>query len=150
MTDCKVERSLICHQRLVSRGADDGESFASSKGATDRKHAPVYTHTHTHRQIYSLYKKMFLYYVMSYICRLGTYTNDGLVEKYYHNIKLYSAATRCELPSDNVYIFGNRDLCCMRSQWGGKRTCAKVFKIGIPKTTCSFYLLYFYCFPCRY
>jgi len=26
---------------------DDGESFASSKGATDRKRAPVYTHTHT-------------------------------------------------------------------------------------------------------
>lgn len=27
---------------------DDRESFASSKGATDRKRALVYTHTHTH------------------------------------------------------------------------------------------------------
>lgn len=48
---------------------DDGESFASSKGATDRKRAPVYTHTHT-THIHIIHKN-FVYYIYYYmLCRL--------------------------------------------------------------------------------
>jgi len=50
---------------------DDGESFASSKGATDRKRAPVYIRTHTHTRytthIHITHKNVRILYTLLYV-----------------------------------------------------------------------------------